>query len=273
MRISDERLAEIDTRDLFEIADTLADAAALETLAHFRSAALDIANKQATAGTFDPVTQADRAAEAAMRAVLERARPRDGILGEELDRVEGASGLTWVLDPIDGTRAYMIGAPTWGTLIALCDDDGPLLGLIDQPFTGERWYGGPGRADIRRASGTEPLGTRRGTVMEDALLCSTFPEVGSDEERAAFQRVSQAARLTRYGMDCYAYGLVAAGCVDLVVEAGLQAYDVCAPIAVIEAAGGIVTDWEGGRADGGGRVLAAANPQIHQAALELLNAA
>ena len=250
-------------------AHRIADAARRETLAHFRTSDLPVESKDATA--FDPVTVADRAAEAAMRDILARERPEDAVFGEEMGRSAGRSGLTWVLDPIDGTRAYMSGTPTWGVLIALADEDGPVLGVIDQPYIGERFVGGFGVAEVVGPRGRRGLATRAPRPMSEATLFTTFPEVGTPQEGAAFRRVAAQARLTRYGMDCYAYALVAAGQIDLVIEAGLSAYDIQAPIAVIEAAGGIVTDWQGGPAHGGGQAIAAANPQVHAAALELLN--
>ncbi len=260
-----------DLADLWPVAHALADAARVETLRWFRGGALSIDNK--AAGGFDPVTQADRASEAAMRAVLARLRPDDAVLGEEQAATGGTSGLTWVLDPIDGTRAYLSGTPTWGVLIALSDATGPKLGIIDQPYIGERFAGGAGVARVTGPQGEATLRTRATARLEDAVIFTTFPEVGSEAERAAFHALARACRLTRYGMDCYAYALLAAGQIDLVVEAGLQAYDVCAPIAVIEAAGGVVTDWQGGPAHHGGRVLAAANPVIHAAALDRLRQA
>lgn len=254
--------------ELFAVADALADAARAAILPWFRRADLSADNK--ATGRFDPVTAADRAAEDAMRAVLAARRPQDAILGEERGAVAGTSGLTWVLDPIDGTRAFLSGTPTWGVLIGLADAGGPVLGIIDQPHIGERFTGGPGRATLTGPSGTVPLCTRAPRPLAEAILFSTFPEVGTPQEGAAFHRLAGQCRLVRYGMDCYAYGLVAAGHIDLVVEAGLQPYDVAAPIAVIEAAGGIVTDWRGRPAHGGGRVLAAANPAIHAEALAVL---
>ncbi len=260
-----------DPADLWPVAHALADAARVETLRWFRGGALAIDNKDA--GGFDPVTQADRASEAAMRAVLARLRPDDAVLGEEQAATGGTSGLTWVLDPIDGTRAYLSGTPTWGVLIALSDATGPKLGIIDQPYIGERFAGGAGVARVTGPQGEAALRTRATARLEDAVIFTTFPEVGTDAERAAFHGLARDCRLTRYGMDCYAYALLAAGQIDLVVEAGLQAYDICAPIAVIEAAGGVVTDWQGGPAHNGGRVLAAANPEIHAAALDRLRQA
>ena len=252
---------------LWALAEELADAARRETLRHFRRP--DLAAESKDAG-FDPVTVADRASEEAMRNLLAAARPEDGILGEEFGPKDSASGLTWVLDPIDGTRSYICGTPTWGVLIAVSDGTGPKLGLIDQPYTGERFMGGAGRASMTGPLGKHNLKTRSTTRLEDAKLFTTFPEVGTPEEGAAFRRVSERVRLTRYGCDCYAYALLAAGQIDLVIEAGLQAYDIQAPIAVIEAAGGVITDWSGHPAHDGGRALAAATPELHAAALDLL---
>jgi histidinol phosphatase-like enzyme (inositol monophosphatase family) len=206
-----------------------------------------------------------------MREILARRRPQDGIYGEEFGATSGTSGLTWVLDPIDGTRSYLSGTPTWGVLIALSDDTGPIYGIIDQPYVGERFIGGFGRAEMTGPLGPRPLKTRSPRPLSEAILFTTFPEVGTPEDGAAFNRVKAKARLTRYGTDCYAYALIAAGQIDLVIEAGLLAYDVQGPIAVIEAAGGLVTDWQGRPCPMGGRVLAAANRDVHAEALALLN--
>ena len=251
-----------------DLSNRLADAARDAILPYFRQAGLPSQNKDNSG--FDPVTAADRAAELAMRNLLSQHRPEDGIWGEEFGRTPGESGREWVIDPIDGTRAFICGAPTWGVLIALSDASGPILGVIDQPYTRERFIGGPGVAEMTGPAGRITLATRRVTDLSEAVLFSTFPEVGSTKERAGFEAVSKAVRLTRFGMDCYAYALLAAGHVDLVIEAGLNAYDIQAPIAVIEAAGGIVTDWRGRPAHMGGRVLAASNADLHQAALTLL---
>ncbi len=261
-------MREDEIESLIGAAHAAADAAREPILRRFRSHGLAAENKAASG--FDPVTLADREAEAAMRAALARLRPDDAILGEEEAAKPGTSGLTWVLDPIDGTRAFLCGAPVFGVLVALNDGSRPVLGLIDQPFTGERFAGGFGRAEWRRGAETRPLGARRGVALRDAILLSTFPEVGTEREREGFRSVSARARLTRYGLDCYGYALLALGQVDLVIEAGLQPYDVQAPIAVIEAAGGIVTNWRGGRADDGGQVLAAGSREVHAEALALL---
>ena len=264
MRVSTELAAE-----LVATAHELADVARVATLSHFRTRSLVAENKETH--RFDPVTAADRLSEERMREVLARRRPEDGILGEEYGSVDGSSGLTWVLDPIDGTRSYLAGTPTWGVLISVRDAGGVLYGIIDQPYIGERFEGGLGRALVKGPMGEAALGVRAARPLSQSLLFSTFPEVGTPEEGAAFRRVAARAKLVRYGTDCYAYALIAAGQIDLVIEAGLQAYDVQAPIAVIEAAGGIVTDWQGRPALEGGQILAAASREGHAEALALLN--
>ncbi|WP_309664351.1 inositol monophosphatase family protein [Tabrizicola sp.] len=255
--------------DLIAVANELANVAREATLAHFRSSDLSAETKEIQ--RFDPVTVADRLSEQRMREVLARRRPDDGILGEEYGPVAGTSGLTWVLDPIDGTRGYLSGTPTWGVLISVRDAAGPIYGIIDQPYIRERFEGGLGLAQVIGPMGQSALATRPARPLAEAILFTTFPEVGTAGEGAAFRRVAAKAKLVRYGMDCYAYALIAAGQIDLVIEAGLQAYDVQAPIAVIEAAGGLVTDWQGRPCHDGGQVLAAANPVIHGEALRLLN--
>jgi histidinol phosphatase-like enzyme (inositol monophosphatase family) len=264
MRVSDALAAE-----LVATAHELADVARVATLTHFRTRTLVAETKETD--RFDPVTAADRLSEQRMREVLARRRPDDGILGEEFGTSAGTSGLTWVLDPIDGTRGYLSGTPTWGVLISVRDADGVLYGIIDQPYIRERFEGGLGRALVTGPMGEAQLGVRAARPLAQSILFSTFPEVGTVAEGAAFRRVASQAKLVRYGTDCYAYALIAAGQIDLVIEAGLQAYDVQAPIAVIEAAGGIVTDWQGRPALDGGQVLAAASREVHAEALALLN--
>jgi histidinol phosphatase-like enzyme (inositol monophosphatase family) len=257
---------------LWATASALADVAASACLPLFRSRALVTDNK-AAAGGFDPVTEADRAAERAMRALLAEVRPEDGVVGEEFPAVTGRSGLTWVLDPIDGTRAFLSGVPSWGILIGLDAGDGPVLGVVDQPYTRERFIGGFGRAVLVRDGAETEMRVRPCAGIADAILFTTFPEIGSEAERQAFDSVRTQVRLTRYGLDCYAYALVALGQIDMVIEAGLQAFDIQGPQAVIEAAGGIVTDWRGGPAHRGGRVIAAGDPRVHAEALALLSRA
>jgi len=253
---------------LANVAHEMADAARRAILPYFRASHLTSDSKDTD--RYDPVTQADRAAEEAMRAVLAERRPQDGIVGEEFGATCGASGLTWVLDPIDGTRGFVAGTPTWGVLIAVGPASGPVLGVIDQPYIGERFTGYPGHAEMTGPMGTAPLATRAARPLAETVLFTTFPEIGTSQDRAAFERVSAEVKMVRYGMDCYAYALLAAGQIDLVIEAGLANYDIQAGIAVIEAAGGIVTDWDGGPVHEGGRALAAANRDVHAAALARL---
>jgi histidinol phosphatase-like enzyme (inositol monophosphatase family) len=254
--------------ELMTVAYRLADAARPIALSHFRKAATAVDNKRPLA--FDPVTIADLEIEQAFRKILKQARPDDAVLGEEFEKTEGTSGLTWIVDPIDGTRGFISGMPTWGVLIAVADARGPIFGIIDQPYTAERFVGGFGSAVMHHQGTSRSLDTRNCGALGNAILFSTYPEVGTEVERRAFEAVSSKVKLTRYGTDCYAYAMVAAGQVDLVIEAGLNAYDVAAPTAVVEQAGGIVTAWDGGPATGGGRIVAAGNADIHAAALEIL---
>jgi len=253
---------------LRDVAEEMAEAARAVTLRYFRT---DMAVDNKEADGFDPVTAADREAEQAMRAVLAKRRPEDAIYGEEFGRSTGTSGLTWVLDPIDGTRAFISGAPSWGVLIGLDAGQGPVLGVIDQPYIGERFIGGFGKADMARGGRRGPIKTRACAALEYAILMTTFPEVGSQEEGAAFAAVSAQCKLTRFSLDCYAYALLAMGHIDLVIEAELNAYDVQGPIGVVQGAGGIVTDWQGNPAHNGGQIIAAGDARVHAAALEILN--
>jgi len=256
-------------RDL-DVANAMADAAQNVTLALFRAPELLTSNKEASG--FDPVTQADRDAETAMRAVLAELRPDDGIWGEEHGQQDGISGRRWVLDPIDGTRGFISGLPLWGTLIGLEDQVASkvLLGMVDQPYIGERFVGCEGSAVLMRGGESRELRVKGTKNLKDAILFTTFPEVGTAQDQAAFNRVSAKVLLTRYGTDCYAYALLAAGQIDLVIEAGLNAYDIMGPVGLIEAAGGVVTNWEGGPVHLGGRALAASSAELHAQALELI---
>jgi myo-inositol-1(or 4)-monophosphatase len=259
-------------RELLKVANEAADAARVVTLAYFRGSNLDTESKLDQG--FDPVTIADRGAEKAMRAVIERLRPDDAIEGEEFGPKEGTSGLTWVLDPIDGTRGFISGTPTWGVLLAVRCDTQVHLGMIDQPYIGERFIGGCGKAEVVGPHGVQALRAKvacdAAVPLKTAIVFTTFPEVGTLEERAGFEAVAEKCQLTRFGMDCYAYALLAVGQIDLVIESGLQPYDILGPLGVVEASGGLVTDWQGGSALKGGRVIAAANADVHAAALEIL---
>jgi myo-inositol-1(or 4)-monophosphatase len=253
-------------------AHDLADLSAAAILPYFRRA-LKVANKHKGSG-FDPVTAADRAAERQIRAAIAKRFPDHGILGEEFASVDGAGRYQWVVDPIDGTRAFIMGSPLWGTLIGLLEDGRPVLGIMDQPFTRERFWGDGRTASMRGPDGRRRrLETRGCRALTEAVLTSTDPEMFTAAgDRAGFGRVKARARMTRYGGDCYGYCLLAAGLVDVVVEAGLKPHDIVALIPIIEGAGGHVTTWNGGPALQGGRIVAAGDARVHAEAIALLGA-
>ena len=245
----------------------LADVAGDAILPHFR--ALDgVESKQAA--VFDPVTAADRGAEAAMRTLLERERPSDGILGEEYGLAREAATRRWILDPIDGTRAFVCGLPTWGVLIALVVDGRAWIGMMAQPFVGERFWSDGERAYMARSGAVRPIATRRCPRLSEATLLATTPDMFEGDAGPRFAGLTAAVRATRYGTDCYGYAMVAAGQADVVVEAKLATYDIAAFIPIIETAGGRVTDWSGGDALAGGRVIAAGDPHIAEAVVAFL---
>lgn len=248
--------------------DCLADAAAEVVLPLFRSA-LAVDNK--LSGAFDPVTAADKGAERALRALIGQTYPDHGILGEEYDSVGLDREHVWVLDPIDGTRSFIAGIPLWGTLIGLRHRGRATMGMMAQPFIGERFFGDGANADYVGPGVRQPLRTRRCDRLEMATLFTTTPSLFTAEERPRYDATERAVRMVRYGADCYAYCMLAAGQVDLVVEAGLKPYDVTALIPIIEGAGGVVTTWDGGDAGDGGRIVAAGDPRLHAVVLELLN--
>lgn len=250
-------------------AETLADAAREKTLPHFRK---NIAVQNKADGTeFDPVTLADQEAESAIRKLINDTYPDHGILGEEHGFEKGAGDYTWVLDPIDGTRAFISGIPLWGTLIALHNGEKPVVGVMDQPYIGERFVGFDDTAFFSRAGDQTQLKTRTCESLNDAIFSTTAPELFySAAEKEAFSALHGSTRLTRFGCDCYAYCLVAAGGIDVVVEVGLKPYDIQALIPIVTGAGGVVTDWQGGPADDGGAVVAAATPALHAEVLDIL---
>ncbi len=257
--------------DDLALAVSLAEAARPIALAHFRT---DITALGKPGLEFDPVTEADRGVEAALRAYLADARPLDGVLGEEDAPTPSRSGRTWVIDPIDGTRAFIAGLPTWCVLIALVDESGPVLSVIDQPFTGERFIGLTGEAAWLDHKGVRiHLRTRACRALRDALFSTTDPGLFSGAETSAVMSVAGASKVRRYGLDAYAYAALALGGVDIVVESGLKAWDVSALIPVVTGAGGVVTDWAGGPCHQGGQVLASATPELHAEALAFLKPA
>ncbi|MEM0900575.1 MAG: histidinol-phosphatase [Pseudomonadota bacterium] len=247
----------------------LAAVSAAASLPHFR--AHGAVENKLTDG-FDPVTAADRAVESALREVISEHYPDHGILGEEFDLKEGDGVHQWVLDPIDGTRAFISGLPVWGVLAGLNRNDRSIAGMMYQPFTDElfcadedgSWY-------VRGDTEPLPLQTRTAKSLADATLFTTSPHLFEGAARDRFSKLEAAVKLFRYGCDCYAFAMLAAGHADIVVEPGLQPYDICGLISLIEKAGGVVTDWDGGRPEAGGNVVAAATAELHDKTLALLN--
>ena len=263
-------MSDIDFQTDLTIAHAMADAARAAITPYFRTP-LSVDNKLSTG--FDPVTIADRASETAMREVLARLAPDDGILGEEFGTKSTSGERRWVLDPIDGTRAFIAGLPSWTVLVALEVGGQPRLGLIDQPHIGERFTGWPGGARFDREGEQRALQVSSCQRLDQAILATTDPYLFAGAEQAAFTTVREGVRLCRYGFDAYAYAMLAAGGVDLVIESGLQIYDVQAFIPVVTGAGGVVTNWSGGDPSGGGQVVAAASADLLEQALEHLAAA
>jgi histidinol phosphatase-like enzyme (inositol monophosphatase family) len=253
-----------------EFFQRIAEVAGRETLPRFRRFG-DILNK--LEGGFDPVTEADREAEQAIRALIRAEHPGHGLLGEEFGSERATSDHIWVIDPIDGTRSFISGIPLWGTLVGLTYKGDAVAGMMAQPFIGELFYATGGEAWYEGPHGErQRLSTRKTASLAQATLCTTTPALFQGDRREAYDRLEKAVRLARYGTDCYAYVMLAAGNVDLVVEVGLQPYDIVALIPIIEAAGGMVTEWNGGPAEEGGGIIAAATPELHAAAMDALKA-
>jgi len=258
-------------RNLLELACALADAAAAQSMRYFRTP-LPIITKD----DLSPVTLADRDAEAAMRRILAERSPGDGIFGEEHGRERLDAGRVWVLDPIDGTRSFITGSPLWGTLIGVLEGGRVRLGMVDMPVLRERWWGlseAGGRAAIALRNG-QPVHASACTRIEDARIVCTSPDIFAPADWQAFDALSRRCAMRRFGGDCYGYAQLAGGTIDLVVETGLQPYDYLGPAGLIEAAGGVITDWQGQPLglQSDGRVVAAATPELHRAALAALAA-
>lgn len=251
--------------EFLPLAERLADAAGEPARRYFRTG-LTIDSKDDQS----PVTRADREAESAMREILAAEVPEHGIIGEEFGSERADAEWVWVLDPIDGTKSYVTGVPLFGVLVSLVHRGRPVLGIIDQPIMGERWVGASGTATL--FNGNE-IRTHACATLESAWLNATTPHMFDDTEGAAFEALRLRCREVRYGGDCYAYGLLASGHVDLVVESGLQPYDYCALAPVISGAGGTITDWQGFplTLESSGQVIAAGDARMHEAALSILS--
>lgn len=265
-----KRPGSTDFPTLLKFAHELADTSGPAVLKHFRTP-IGVDNK-AGIGAFDPVTKADRAAERVISKAIRTRFPDHGMVGEEYGTRDGAGHYSWVVDPIDGTRAFIMGSPLWGTLIGLLDDGKPCLGLMDQPFTGERFWSANAASYMRIGSGAvKKIKTRPCAALADAVLTSTHPDLfEGQKQQKTLSVLKSAVRMTRYGGDCYGYCLLAAGHVDLIIESGLKSYDIVALIPIIEKAGGRVTTWDGKPATSGGNIIAAGDPRIHEAAMKLI---
>jgi myo-inositol-1(or 4)-monophosphatase len=257
--------------DLITFAHKLADAAGEVIRPYFRQR-IGIADKGLAKGTaFDPVTAADQNAEKAIRAIIERQRPNDGITGEEFGEKASANGYTWLLDPVDGTRAFITGRHEWASLISLEEHGRAVLGIIDQPVLHERFIGVNGKSELLAGGTRTPLQVRECADLSQAVLCATHPEAYfTPAERDAFRHVQQAARMTRFGGDCYIFGVLALGFIDLVIESSFHRWDVSALIPIVEGAGGLITNWQGGSCAAGGQILAAGDSRVHAQAMKLL---
>jgi len=256
----------VETDRFLALAIDLADAAGVAIRPYFRRP-IAVDDKP----DLSPVTAADRAAEMAMRQLIAARFPAHGIIGEEFGPEREEAEFVWVLDPIDGTKSFISGVPLFGTLIALAHQGRPILGIIDQPISRERWVGASGRPTT--LNGT-PIRCRPCAALAAATVFSTSPDMFKGGDAAAFARVAAAAKLVRFGADCYAYGVLAHGLIDLVVEASLKPYDFSAMLPIVEGAGGIASDWQGAPLSlaSDGRVLVAGDRRAHQQALQLLAA-
>ena len=248
------------TDDDIALIQRLADAAGAAIRPYYRAPFVIEAKSDAS-----PVTAADRAAEAAIRTILRVERPRDAIVGEEYPDENTGAARTWVIDPIDGTRAFVVGRPLFGTLIALIADGAPVLGVIDQCIAGDRWLGVDGRPTTLNGMAVT---TRACPTLAAAHLATTSPHAFGPDDFNAFERLRPLARDTIYGGDCHNYGLLAAGHLDLVVEAGLKLHDWAALVPIVAGAGGAMTDWAGEplRRGSDGRVIAVGDPALLAAA-------
>ncbi len=266
--------------DFAAFVDRLAQVSGEVILPFFRSSIG--AEDKSRGGVFDPVTEADRGAEAAMRRLIAQTFPAHGVIGEEYGQDRPQAEYVWVLDPIDGTKSFISGLPTWGTLIGLMHNGRPVYGMMSQPFTRERYFGDGKRSRLRTLApsrgeappgewATRILRTRACPSLAQATVMTTCPALIKDEaDRDAYSKIEREARLARYGADCYAYCALAAGFVDLVIETDLKPHDVVALAPIVEGAGGMMTTWEGENPAKGGRILAAGDPRLHEVVRERL---
>lgn len=264
------KIEDSEVKKLVETTHLAADFSAKKILPFFRGI-INVDHKEGK-GFYDPVTDADRDAEKVIRRVIGEHWPDHGIIGEEFGQTTTSSDYCWIIDPIDGTRAFVMGSPLWGTLIGLNYKDTPLLGMMNQPFTGERFWGSQLGSFGRWSGETRALKVRSVDRLSDAIITSTCPDLfGSDDDRLRFDRLRTQCRMTRFGGDCYNYCLLAMGHIDLVVESGLQTYDIAPLVPLVQGAGGVITSWSGEGAGNGGQIIAAGSKALHEEAMAILN--
>ena len=254
--------------DLLELGKKVVIAGGKEAMNYFRKPNLRFENKSHT--DFDPVSKADENTENIMMNLILKHRPNDTIMGEENIDIKGSSGFSWIIDPIDGTRGFMAGQTSWTILIALCEGDRHLFGIIYQPFTEEMFVGYHNNCNYLHKGKSKKIFAKNSKTVSDAVIHTTDPNMGSDDENFAMSKLRKSCKLSRYSLDAYAYGLLAYGNIDIIIESSMQYYDIQAPLCVIRAAGGIFSDWKGGNNFTNGRILASSNKYIHKEALEIL---
>ncbi len=252
-----------------DFALALASAAATQILPHFRkNTPVDIKDHE----TWDPVTEGDKAGERAIRQLIEERYPTHGIIGEEYGEKKGSSGLTWILDPVDGTRSFVIGMPSWATLIALYEEGEPKLGVMCQPFVGDTFYGNPHGAWLDHRGSRQSLRTSGRRKLSEAMVGTTAPHLFKAKDGEAFRRLTSRTTQVRFGMDAYSYALLAAGHLDLAMDSALQIYDIAALIPIVRGAGGAVGSWDGGDFSKGGNVICANSQQLLDQAIATMKA-
>ena len=233
---------------------------------------LIIENKEKSA--FNPVTVADKLAEKKIREILEKLYPDDGIVGEEYGKKKGSTDFTWIIDPIDGTKAFISGIPTWGILLSLVKNNEPIIGVIYQPFTGEIFWGGFGQSfkqKILKTGDPHSLRVRKCENINDAVVATSSPVISNERFQTGLDKIMNFAKLERYGIDCYAYAMLAYGSIDAVIEFGLQEYDIRAPEAIVLSAGGLVSNLDGSYPLTGGDVIASGDPRVHDQLVKVFN--
>jgi len=262
---------EQEKQSLFQNAIDIVDEAGKITIGYFKKN-LIIENKDEN--FFNPVTIADKSAEKKIREMIEKLYPNDSVVGEEYGTKSGSSDFTWIIDPIDGTKAFISGIPTWGILLSLVEHNKPIMGVIYQPFTGELFWGGFGKAFKKiklKSDDPQSLSVRKCESLANAVVATSSPTIPNQLFQSSLGEIMRLSKLDRYGLDCYSYAMLADGCVDAVIEFGLQEYDIRAPEAIILSAGGIISNLDGSYPLTGGDVIASGDPRVHEQIIEVFS--